>query len=564
MRMAPGFLRRLKPDTLSGRIFAYFFALMLIAQLGGIWISSTLGESIARQTLREELDTAERVVRRQLSQKTDYLALGARVLAADYGFREAMMSRDVPTIVSALDNHSARINADLMLLTDAYAIPMAASSGASGLLRHEPLVRWLRTLPRHGEASTLASVSGALYQLIAVNIAAPMHAGTIVVGFRLDDRVAGELGTIAGTRFSLARLDSRQRWDVAASNLDIESRRQLAVALNRPDAPPTALWQGQAPGRMVSLRRSLEAVPGHRIDLIVQKSLDDALAPFVTLRDRLLWLTLAGLVLVGLFSFRIVRGITRPLDQLTETAGRIARGDYSRSRGITSPREIAALSNSLDTMRERIAKRETRIVELASREAQMLDLAYRDALTGLPNRALFNERLEQSLAVTLRVGAPLTVMLLDLDRFKQVNDSHGHRVGDLLLVAVAQRLRAHLQRGSDLVARLGGDEFAFLLPTETPESAARTARALLDDLARPFHIDDHEFDIGGSLGLAGAPDNGRDVVTLMHEADVAMYYAKRMQIGLAFAQPATVRPSGHEQPTGQTDTGKSGTALADQ
>lgn len=534
-------MRRLKLDTLSGRIFAFFFALMLIAQLGSIWISSTLGDSIARQTLREELATAERVVRRQLAQNTDYLALGARVLAADYGFREAMMSRDVPTIVSALDNHSARINSDWMLLTDAHAMPLATSSGAAALLRHEPLVRWLRALPRHGEAATLATVNGVLYQLIAVSIAAPMHAGTIVVGFHLDDQVAQELGAIAGARFSLARLNARQHWEVVASNLDAASRRQLVGALNQPDAHRDTAWLEHAPHRMLSVRGPLDAVPGHQVELVVQKSLDDALAPFLALRDRLLWLTLGGLALAGLFSFRIARGVTRPLVALAESADRIARGDYSRDRRITAPREIADLSRSLDTMRERIAQRETRIVELAAREAQMLDLAYRDVLTGLPNRALFNERLEQSLAVTLRVGAPLTVMLLDLDRFKQVNDSHGHLVGDQLLVAVAQRLRAHLQRGSDLVARLGGDEFAFLLPTATPESAGHTARALLDDLARPFHIGDHEFEIGGSLGIAGAPDHGRDAMTLMHEADVAMYYAKRMRIGLAFAQPADVR-----------------------
>ncbi len=539
--MRHGRLRRLKPDTLSGRVFAYFFALLLIAQLGSIAITSTLGDSIARQTLSSELDTAERVVRRQLAQKSDYLALGARVLAADFGFRDAMMSRDVPTIVSALDNHSARINADWMLLADVHAMPLVASSEATALLQHEPLVRWLRALPRHGEASTQATLNGKLYQLIAVSMTAPMHAGTIVVGFDLDDRVARDLGAIAGVQFSLARLNARQHWEVVASNLGGAPRQQLVEALNRPDVRQGTGWLDQSSRRMLGMRGPLDAVPGHEVELVVQKSLDDALAPFLTLRERLLWVTFCGLALAGLFSFRIARGVTRPLVALAESADRIARGDYSRDRRITTPREIAVLSNAFDTMREHIAQRETRIVELATREAQILDLAYRDTLTGLPNRALFNERLEQSLAVTLRVGAPLTIMLLDLDRFKQVNDSHGHLLGDQLLVAVAQRLRAHLQRGSDLVARLGGDEFAFLLPTATPESASRTARALLDDLARPFHIGDHEFEIGGSLGIAGAPDNGRDALTLIHEADVAMYYAKRMQIGLAFAQPADRR-----------------------
>lgn len=540
---------RLKLDTLSGRIFVFFFVLILIAQLGSIGISSTLSDSITRQTLRNELVTAERVVRRQLAQNTDYLDLGARVLAADYGFREAMMSRDIPTIVSALDNHSARIHADWMLLTDAHAMPLATSTEATALLQHEPLVRWLRALPRHGESATLATVNGMLYQIIAVRITAPIPVGTIVAGFHLDDEVAQKLGAIAGVRLSFARLNAGQRWEVVTSNLDAASRRLLIDALNQPDADWDTVLD-RPPHRMLGVRGPLAAVPGHRVELVVQKSLDEALAPFQKLRNWLLWLTLGGLALAGLFSFRIARSVTRPLVALATSADRIARGDYSRNRRITAPREIAALSHALDSMRERIAQREARILELATREAHMLDLAYRDSLTGLPNRALFNERLEQSLAVTLRAGAPLTIMLLDLDRFKQVNDSHGHLLGDQLLVAVAQRLRAHLQRGSDVVARLGGDEFAFLLPAATPASAAQIARALLDDLARPFPIGDHEFEIGGSLGIASAPGNGRDVLTLMHEADVAMYYAKRMRIGLAFAQPAqtpkTVPPAAQE------------------
>jgi HAMP domain-containing protein len=298
------------------------------------------------------------------------------VLAADYGFREAMMSRDVPTIVSALDNHSARIDADWMLLADAHAMPLATSSGAATLLRHEPLVRWLRGLPRHGEATTLASVDGTLFQVIAVSIAAPMHAGTIVVGFRLDDPVAQELGAIAGARFSLVRMNARQHWEVVASNLAAQPRRLLVDALNQPDARQDTAWLGQSPHRMLSVRGPLDAVPGHRVELVVQKSLDDALAPFAALRDRLLWVTLAGLALAGLFSFRIAHGVTRPLVALADTAGRIARGDYSRGRGIHAPREIAVLSRALDTMRERIAQRETRIVELATREAQILDMAY--------------------------------------------------------------------------------------------------------------------------------------------------------------------------------------------
>ena len=116
---------------------------------------------------------------------------------------------------------------------------------------------------------------------------------------------------------------------------------------------------------------------------------------------------------------------------------------------------------AFNQMRDGIAERETRI----------MDLAYLDRLTGLPNRALFNDRLQQAIIVALRLGHPLSVMMMDLDRFKYVNDTLGHHIGDLLLREVGNRLRANLSRASDTVARLGGDEFAILLPTDNVEAA---------------------------------------------------------------------------------------------
>src|SRR5439155_11905036 len=151
-----------------------------------------------------------------------------------------------------------------------------------------------------------------------------------------------------------------------------------------------------------------------------------------------------------------------------------------------------------------------------------------DALTGLPNRMLFARELDAAVCD----GTAAAVLLLDLDRFKEVNDTLGHHNGDLLLQQVGERLRGTLRR-TDVIARLGGDEFAVLLPDMQREQAAlAAARGIVELLEQPFVIGDMSVDVGASIGIAVAPRDGSDAVTLVQRADVAMYTAKADQSGV--------------------------------
>ena len=157
---------------------------------------------------------------------------------------------------------------------------------------------------------------------------------------------------------------------------------------------------------------------------------------------------------------------------------------------------------------------------------QMDYTAQHDALTGLPNRLLLQDRLGQAIEVARRQERPLAVMFLDLDRFKYVNDSLGHAIGDLLLQSVARRLKGGL-RHSDTISRQGGDEFVVLLPNiEHAEDAALSADKILAALTPPHRIGEHEFHISVSIGISIYPDDGQDTEILLKSADAAMYYAK--------------------------------------
>jgi diguanylate cyclase (GGDEF)-like protein/PAS domain S-box-containing protein len=160
--------------------------------------------------------------------------------------------------------------------------------------------------------------------------------------------------------------------------------------------------------------------------------------------------------------------------------------------------------------------------------------AMHDTLTGLPNRALLFDVLEKAIDSARVAGSQLALMLMDLDRFKEVNDTFGHHFGDALLKQVAFRLQNQM-RGEDVVARLGGDEFAVVLPAFADNNATATAaRRILNTLEQQFVIEGQVLEVGASIGIALYPEHGADARTLLRRADVAMYTAKQKQTGYSF------------------------------
>ena len=166
------------------------------------------------------------------------------------------------------------------------------------------------------------------------------------------------------------------------------------------------------------------------------------------------------------------------------------------------------------------------VSEARARSQQALDLAHHDALTDLPNRMLLDDRLTRAMAAARRRRHRLAVLVLDLDRFKHVNDRRGHVTGDMVLRSVAQRLVACL-RDSDTVSRQGGDEFVVLLPEiEKANDAAASAKKIGAALAAPHTVGNHQLELTATIGISIYPNDGPDAETLVRRADTAMYCAK--------------------------------------
>lgn len=166
------------------------------------------------------------------------------------------------------------------------------------------------------------------------------------------------------------------------------------------------------------------------------------------------------------------------------------------------------------------------ITERKRNEERIENLAHFDQLTGLPNRALLNDRFKYALSLAQRSGEQLAVMILDLDHFKTINDTLGHTIGDQLLMEVAKRLKATLRK-EDTVSRQGGDEFFLILPGNNENGAANVATKLIEAVSRPCQIEQHELISTPSIGIAIYPHDGDDLETLSKNADTAMFRAKQ-------------------------------------
>ncbi|HCV41660.1 EAL domain-containing protein [Pseudomonas vlassakiae] len=184
---------------------------------------------------------------------------------------------------------------------------------------------------------------------------------------------------------------------------------------------------------------------------------------------------------------------------------------------------VVLLTSVLDARLEARTAALAHSLTLANQE--LTQLALHDTLTGLPNRTLLSDRIEQAIGKVAEQGGCFALMFIDLDGFKPVNDAFGHHVGDLLLKAVAARLRGHLH-SQDTLARIGGDEFVLLVELQEPEDAMDVAAKQVNLVSRAFRVAEHDLQLTASLGIVLYPGNGQDQLELLRNADAAMYHAK--------------------------------------
>ena len=507
--------------SLAVRIVLLFLGLLLAVQtLSLVTIHATI-DGNARTSIAASLESGEQLLQRLLDQNAQKLTQGANLLAADYGFGTALSSNDTETIAAVLANHGDRIGATVTALLNTRFALLATTK--PGLEKLQPAIsRLAARVSASQTASEVIVLHQRPFQLVLVPMRTPAVVGWVLMGFPIDQPLMGDMRNLSGLHVSLqVRNGPDARWDTAVSTLPPGSL--AASALTAPTTPSALrLPDGEYSSRRVSLAQCQSG----EVSALLMQSVDGALAPYRQLQLGLAGLTLIGVVVFVLGSVLTARHVTNPIRRLAAAAEQLGAGDYDTPlSGLDRGDEIGELAQSFERMR----------ASVAGQQQEILKLAYWDTLTGLPNRMQFRNAVMAATAAAGLVKRSVAVLILDLDRFKHVNDVLGYHFGDLMLKGVAERLGEHAVRGNELVARLDGDEFAVLLPDLDPDNDQALAKAVAQRINDAFDLSlmlaDQAVDISASIGIALWPHHAGDTDTLLSRAEVAMYASKRRHDG---------------------------------
>ena len=549
--------------SIGARIVSLSLVLLFVVQVSSIWAIRASREHSVRSGLPDRLAVGERVLQSLLQQAAQKLTESARLLAADYGFRSAVLSDDAQTVASVLANHGARIGAtETAFLGPDFTLRAASGQGVQGLATL--VSRLAGRAAVNGAANEIALVGGRPHQLVLVPMKAPVLVGWVLMGFPLDASLAADMKGLSGLNLTLiARPAIDAPWSPALTSLPGAEARALGAAAAWPlAAAERPLHEFALEGELLGVRAlalagavgngpaAATAVTGASgggagaadddraaaVVALISLSIDDAVRPPRDLELGLLVITLLGFAVFVVGSLLTARRVTTPLRELGAAAERLRAGDYTVPfEGTRGRDEIGHLARALESMR----------LSVCDKQQEILKLAYWDSLTGLPNRVQFRDAVRDAIvAAAVRpagvpgagadggvVGGTVAVLMLNLDRFKHVNDVLGYRFGDLLLKRVAECLSRETVRGNDLVARLGGDEFAVLLRAGDASLVRAVARRIGDAFNEPMTLEEHTVDMGAGIGMACWPAHGSDVDLLLSRAEIAMYTAKRKADG---------------------------------
>ncbi len=485
-------------------------ALALVS--GGVYHNLALDSQ--RSALVEQLSMRVNDLRKELDAESQRLALQAQF---EPGFMAAVRDRNYDDIGKLLDKLSARPGfvstrvklMNIQVLDDDLNSLVSSNleTNAAGISQPQCQGMAALTIKHTGSnlpnpMSSVCVADGKLYYLFFLPFGEQPHTGYL--------QMASDM------LFNLSKLDSALGMPI---RLSLANGEPLYQSKN---------WPEQVLGTQLAAEHALSVGAPVKTMLHVAvlkdvSALHERLAQ--TARAILLAAALATAFSIFIALKMMQRTVLGPLQRLTEQLRKVRHDKSHLGQRVVvgGNAEMVELSAGFNDMT-------TRLKELYE---SLESLAFTDPLTKLPNRTLFHDHLLQAIDSAKRDYKPFALFIMDLDRFKDINDTLGHQVGDVVLQQVAARLRSKL-RETDIVARMGGDEFAIMLPTATAKHADMAARMLLQALRAPIQVENQVLDIGASIGIALYPDHGVDANILIQRADVAMYAAKTTSAGHTF------------------------------
>jgi len=494
------------------RILGLLLILVVTTQVATMiaLVVKTQGEAQSRA--RVELEAGGRVLSKLMQSRAEQIRNAAQVLLADYGFKAAVTSGDSETILSALENSAARIDADLAVFFDpdghvlATTIPEIADVVGIDWPDGEVAVADSGVIYR--------TFNGRPYLLVIAPVRAPLPVGWVAIGFRIDAALAAEMRSLLGVDVSF--YDGSNRAAAGFVSTLTGSLRAALVeqlpALSTATGAATRVTLGGA--QHVLLVESVEGA-GSRLYIILQTSLAEILRPMEDLRTAILAITILAVLLAVPLALMLARSASRPLDQLVEAAQRIEGGNYTTPVELNSTAEFTSLAVTLNSMQARISER----------EQQIRHGALHDAVTGLPNLMLFRERLATALGAAQRMSVSMALLLVEIRDFNQIQASFGHAFGDEVLRETARRLTNRVN-AEEHVAHSSEAQFVLLLPAGDETRARMLAGQIMESVRSGLIREDVHVSLNAHVAICTFPAHADDAETLLRRLNIALCDAR--------------------------------------
>lgn len=456
---------------------------------------------------RQALDVASRVFQEALSNRATQLGNSVRLVASDFGFRQAVALREQDTIASVLENHGSRIDATLTVLLTPQGDLIASSGQQVSQSQISQLFKDMR-LSGQDSVSDIVHIGDQAYQMVMVPVKAPQLIAWVAMGFSLDNALANQIKALTDLDISFVFGGGTPDAELLASTLppdihdnltSMSSDQQLAV-LDQP---------------LLTTQKALDRAG--TIQALLHLSTAPWQETYQQARTQLLAIFSLGLTLAVLFAVTLARSITEPLQLLTQFARAIGLGQDLSPPAIKRG-EVGLLSDTLQKMQH----------DIRQREQQILFQAQHDTLTGLANRYLVELQLP-----TLLSNQPLWLLLVNIKDFKHVNDAFGYKNGDSLLEQLAQRLRNAFPVAA-MIARLAGDEFLLVCPTPLQLT---DLPALQHHLSTDFSLENSRLNLKLALALYQVPAHTGNANDALRRVEIAMVHAKASHQLTAEYQP---------------------------
>lgn len=457
-----------------------------------------------------QLDSGSKIFQAIMATRGNLLEQIVNPLSQSPAFKAAVATGNMASISEALTDSARRAGADIALLLNLDGSVVAATGDII------PTDRPFTKLARNTRAALLVDNLG--FEMVSVPVKAPNVIGYISMGYAVSDPLAQQIAGLTGLEVSFLSGYADGRQNLLGSTLARERRALLINTAIKISNGADPIQASEEMKKEFMSRRRIFLPSDSSIFVILQKPLVEAMAPYNALRTTMLHALATTALCALIMAFFLSRTITRPIRALLLAARRMRVGNYKKKLEINTDDEFNELAKAFDSMREGIAEREQRIVYQAEY----------DALTGLPNRVKAIDLLRSALRQGTKDGTPLVVMIMHLQRFREIQSSLGHEIGDEVLRATAERLDDNLDDGF-VLARLEGDQFLIIAPNTDRDEGQRLAKALAKVLDSSLTVQSINVTLDACIGLCVCPEHGRQPDELLRRAAVAKNDAQHSQ-----------------------------------